>query len=217
MALRVLIHNATGRYPARLTDRISRVIARAEAGLEEQTVLPTIDMAVFLSPHGIHPDYAMTGMMMARDSCHITINPDHPRFANDGEADLFTCVVHEVHHCLRSVHSPLDTLADIVALEGLAMATEREMGCSTELWDAERPASWALRRKLARVAAAPETRDFSWINGQPRGKRINWIYYLGDEIVGSWLNKTGHTSFSAIETPSAAILAASPALERFRS
>jgi uncharacterized protein YjaZ len=212
MPLRFNIHNAAGRYSDALTDCIAEVVQRAETSLSAACPLPLIDLTVFLSSNNIHPDYCMTGMMMAKDSCYLIINPDHARFAEDGDAQLFSSVIHEIHHCLREAHHPFGTLADNLVNEGLAMAAERYMDCSTKIWDADRPSPRALRPRLARVAADPLSTDFVWIYRPVRGKRINLIYYLGDEIVRSWLEETGETAFTAMATPALDILAQSPAL-----
>lgn len=42
------------------------------------------------------------------------------------------------------------------------------------------------------------------------------MYYLGDEIVRSWLDHTGETAFSALEVPALDVLDQSPALAQFR-
>lgn len=90
------------------------------------------------------------------------------------------------------------------------------MGCSQAIWDADRPSRRALRPRLARIAAAPLDKDFAWIYRPARGKRICLMYYLGDEIVRSWLDHTGETAFSALEVPALDVLDQSPALAQFR-
>lgn len=215
MPLRVAIHNAACRYTAATTDRIEASIREGEARTAEHVEIPIIDVTVFLSNHGIHPDWFVTGMMMARDSFRIIVNPDHRDFDRMAEQRILTCVVHELHHCLRGACFKYETLADTVVFEGMAIAAERHLDCADDVWTERRPSMRVLRSRLKRVAENPNDPNFSWVHAPIRGHQLPVMYALGDCIVTSWLGASGHTPYNALTIPATQIVAEAPVLSEF--
>lgn len=211
MPLRVAIHNAARRYPASITDRIEAYIKKAEAAVAAHAEIPVIDVAVFLSNHNMHPNWFATGVMMAQDSFHLTVNPSHTNFDRMSEERIFSVVVHELHHCLRGAYFKFETLADTVIFEGMAIAAEDHLGCLDEYWQRlKRPTLRALKPRLLRVAQSPDNPEFDWVHWPIRGHDVSIKYFLGERILSSWFASTEHTPFSALAVPARQIVAEAP-------
>ena len=209
----VTIHVLTGSGRLRAhADRIrSNGASAATACLEQLPLEGDVDVLVRDDPRRVIPEIGIGGVAADRHTVFVALDPDHEKFDEAVERELFATLAHELHHVARHQAGVRGhTLFDALVNEGLADHFAIEV-------TGAQPPPWTVALTPEQAEAmGPRAREeydhsrynhWAWFFGNDELEIPRWTgYSLGFQLVGDYLGRHTATRASTLARTPAVLL-----------
>lgn len=176
--------------------RLRRVTQRAVAAVKKCLPLKDVDIVLYHYPERTIPEFGIGGFTPDANTVFIALNPRNSKFERSVKKELFSTLVHELHHAVRCRTIGYgSTLWNSLIFEGLADHFDMEIS------GRKKPPPWsrALTEKQKKIwlkRAQPilhrphfSPQDYRvWFIGSKKSAIPRWTgYTLGYDVVAAYL------------------------------
>jgi hypothetical protein len=196
--IRVHVFDAGRRFAAHRT-LLDAIVEQAVRHVSDQSGLTEVDL-VIQPIDGTAGGFPIQASTSDGHSIHIGLDPT---FLDDRDVDdeLLRTVVHELHHALRWRYVRKWTVAEVVALEGLALAADRAV--CRDVVEVDEPPAEEAEKLIAYLAAhgeeaALQHRTWLYSSDPARPGDPGRVYRAGQLLMDAALAALDKTPWQAV-------------------